>query len=636
MALDDEIVERLVELQRECAAQVSGISRGSGFFIDDHLLVTCEHVAGQVGSEVGVHPFGRNPRRGEVTEVLPGKAGDLALVRTEPMSEETPQPAVTLDPSIDTTGKYVAVGYPREDYIGSDGIEAVRFNGHSRLAPDGASTQLLVIDTGSRIVSGLSGAGVLSSESGAVVAVVQYAQDADADFGGGAIPIARAADWSARVKEVLTKPPLASRRWRDVLGRSAWKRLGKSWEQQGQVDLQISGDQRCWQVELNGATSQRPSLTANDLSDELAEALFRWAMRQRVRNRDDVLFLGKLLSKAIFPPHVREQLQSAMRADAVLIRLRMPSDSYLFDVPWEFATILFDSSARHVATEERLALVRVAEHPEPSLVETAPVVSGRAPVLGVIVQPDPLRRRLPVAHPPGRPIRKWPARKEIAKALSFAVNAGRLELTSIGNPTRSELARALEPGVIRHEIVHYIGFGRILNGQPALALHDGRGDLEWCDAEEIFGWVGSSGARLLVVEFALPPVDEDFEDIPPGAFALALRERVNAVVFTRFPVHPWQWETFNTALYDAIAMGEPIETAVQRARSSVSTDFVLGDAAAFGWFTLITGQQQDMQIVSDAATAPRPVANDVLPRVQRDRQPDDHAPVHPSGTFETN
>lgn len=143
------------------------------------------------------------------------------------------------------------------------------------------------------------------------------------------------------------------------------------------------------------------------------------------------------------------------------------------------------------------------------------------------------------------------------------------------------------------DVVHYIGFCR---GENKIALSDGEGGVTWRDISQVVGWMFDSGARLIILQFGLPPAGNDWDSMPPRTF-LTLRGRVNAVLFTRYPIHPRQFANFNDVLYPALAE-DPIESAVQRARTEVAGNQPLNDAAAFGWFTLVTGPQAGMRLVA--------------------------------------
>src|SRR4051812_42163417 len=105
MALAKQTLADLRELLKAGSAQIrtgDGSTRGSGFFIDDRLLLTCAHVVkGPKGATVTVEPYGRSEREGTVVEYLPGNDKDLALVEVEQVEDEGPQPAVLLDAGID-------------------------------------------------------------------------------------------------------------------------------------------------------------------------------------------------------------------------------------------------------------------------------------------------------------------------------------------------------------------------------------------------------------------------------------------------------------------------------------------------------------------------------------------------------
>src|SRR5262249_6759397 len=151
----------------------------------DRLLLTCHHVVvGKKGDPVDVCPFGRKSRGGTIRDVRTLAEGDLALVDVDAVDGEGIQPAVVLHPAITDHIEYFAAGYPKEELLGKSGLEVIPCQGHAR-RPDENTVDLLVIEAGGALVgSGLSGGGVLSSGSGAVAALVQYAQDPKADSGG--------------------------------------------------------------------------------------------------------------------------------------------------------------------------------------------------------------------------------------------------------------------------------------------------------------------------------------------------------------------------------------------------------------------------------------------------------------------
>src|SRR5207249_674282 len=110
--LDPDKLSTLRELLKTCSAQVVGETgaRGSGFFVDERLLLTCAHVAGEnEGAQVEVRPFGGTPRPGTIRALRPGNALDLALVDVQAVAGEDSPPAVVLDETLVDDVDYYAV-----------------------------------------------------------------------------------------------------------------------------------------------------------------------------------------------------------------------------------------------------------------------------------------------------------------------------------------------------------------------------------------------------------------------------------------------------------------------------------------------------------------------------------------------
>jgi hypothetical protein len=464
---------------------------------------------------------------------------------------------------------------------------------------------LLVLEAGGPLItSGLSGGALLSTETGAVVAIAQYAQDTDKDSGGAAIPIERAGREFDEVRRLVGDPPTATRRWRDTLGQPAWEALGKKWGWRRSHDVVLEGGRSAWQVWIDPDDADRQELTVRNLPDEVSEALFQWAQRRRPRREGEVKLLARLLAAAVFPDPVAARIWRDRQADELRVRLRIPGESELFDVPWEFVTVQSKPGEQYGTAEKGLALVRTAPHVTPAEVSTGPA-TGEAGVLAAVVQPAEWQARMPSFVYSGKTV-SWPTEGGLIGSLHETVEnvpGFRFLLKDdepLADPTRWDFETALEqptPDGVSLEIVHYIGFGHVENGEAQLAFSDSYGDVEWAPVSDFLRRVAASGARMLVVECALPRFDMELEPISPRAFLPALSNRLNAVVVTRFPVHPRQFQVFNTALYRELGHGRSVEAAVHMARWQLYRSPSLDDAAGFGWFTLITGPQADMRLL---------------------------------------
>ena len=399
-------------LKSSAAYLVSGGKSGTGFFIDQGLCLTCAHVVGTVGQAVSVQPFGREPREGEV--VKSSVDADLALVRVPQLPHEDEAPIAVLHLGVDDDARYYAIGYPRNDVARDAGQEEIAYRGHGRRL--GPTVTLLDLEAGQASVSpGLSGGPVLSAESGAVVAIVQYRAESTPASGGGAIPIERAAATFPEVAARIVTPPITSRAWREALGREPWNALGHSWGWAVQVDLSVGGDRRQWSVRIREPWSAERSTTYNvgNIPPEIPAALFDWAQHRRIGNRADAALVGRLLSGVVMPSGTTS-LKSVAAPDEVLIRLDIDAGSGLFDVPWEFLTVGDEGAERHVAFEEGFSFARVVDRADATPPDLAPAQSG-ALALGVIVQPTGWQREMPILRHKNPSI-PWPSPAAIREA----------------------------------------------------------------------------------------------------------------------------------------------------------------------------------------------------------------------------
>ena len=607
MPLDDGTLGAVRNLVKRCTAYVSSPGKtGSGFFIDRDLLLTCAHVVGAKGSMITVQPFGEEARDGEVIAHEPGPAIDLALVRVPNPLLGSAQPAVVLDRQIADGATYFAVGYPKNVIIGDAGQEEIAYHGHGRRVDD--EVTLLDLEAGQASVTpGLSGGPVVSSESGTVVAIVQYRGEAAPAAGGGAIPIGRAAATFEQVQALLAEPPVAAREWRGTLGRDRWLSLGHEWGGWAvRVDVKLLGDRREWTVRIQATGAEEVSETYNvrNLPDEIPTGLFNWAERRRIGDRKEAALVGRLLSGAMLPIGITPIFSGTQQPDDVLVRLEVDASSQLFDVPWEFMTVGDPGSERHLATEDGFGFARIVPREAPNAVDIGPAFADAA-VLGIVVQPPAWDRQMPVLRLPDRPV-DWPKSPELVRRLERAVAASqRLKFRALENPTPNDLEDAVRDEMgdsLTLEVVHYVGFGKTEAGEAKIAMLNTRGDVEWRAIEDLFEAVHQSGARFLLVEFLLPRSGTQPEPVRPSAFKAALRGRLNAIVLTQFPTHPDQIEAFDEDLYKGIGLGLPIEKAVQHARRVVYRNGLWDNPAMFGSFALITGPRSEMTLLSATTT----------------------------------
>jgi cellobiose-specific phosphotransferase system component IIB len=223
-------------------------------------------------------------------------------------------------------------------------------------------------------------------------------------------------------------------------------------------------------------------------------------------------------------------------------------------------------------------------------------------LLGIIIQPEDFEQLMP-KYLGGQHV-KWPI--DAAEQLRAAAKSAALDVRILDPATPFELENAVEKidPLLPIEVVHYIGFGRVDVDGPKMALLDDDGGVLWRPAGDVFKRVARSNARLFVAQFITPPTGEEWEPIQPQTFLEALDGRVNAVVFNRVPIYAGRASWFNKELYKTIGSGDTVETAVREARRRLYRNPPPEDPASFAWYTVITGDKSDMQLLQAHASRP--------------------------------
>jgi hypothetical protein len=587
----------------ECVAWVE--SRGTAFFIDSNLLLTCTHVVGDQ-SEVRVRPFGMQSDL--AATVLPGRLevdeGDLALLQVT--GAPVDQPAVLLHLlrpfDLMKSRDVVMTGFPKDDWNKPGGYQAVPASAHGQFG-DPTTLNAIVFETPAEVAPGLSGSPVLDLATGAVVGVTRYRLGSIAvpGGGGGAIPMALAIERFEQVRRVYEVPPSSARIWWESRSRDEMQAIGRELKGTiGRIDLYLSGGLDAWHVRVNesegGADDEGFHLDV--LSLDITRAVFQW-MRGRGRlSSEDLRLVGEILKTALHQGQAGALFDHWQKAtDELTVRLIVDPSCKLADLPWEYATT--PNGRLNLGTEENLALVRVV--PGISHVLPAP---GTGRVVALAVQPN--QATYPTLTPPdGRPI-PWPDADRLQSDIEEV--AKKLEPQVIQNPTRSELLQGLS-GSGECDILHYQGFARIRPQGAQLALYNDTTDLTPIEMREFINVIQSIQAKVVVIEHSGAPWDDTLDDAGRHIAEPLLKAGVLAVLITRRHVHPAQARLFNMGFYEALATGRTIEHAAQAGRNKVYWDDPLQEQAAFGAFVLWTGEAPGLEIV---ASSPGGAVNDVI------------------------
>lgn len=491
MPLDDDVLNNLAELLPSTTAVVlaGGKPFATAFFISDELLLTCAHSAPK-DKEISIWPHGSD--RSRPADVTWGAHPiDLALLHSPLRGGDKASPCVALSNALDNGNRrYLVAGCP----VQSDGTlvwASPEVTGYplQGLYDENAG---LEFNPGTRVLPGMSGSPVASTQTGAVVAIIERVHENPEDaHGGQAVPVSLAAREFREVKDLLMNPDTepAMVKWRNALGPDDWRWLGKHWHVGKYIDLHIQGERQKWEIGTDPPPASGHPRSGPDLGPEVAEAIFSWAQGHRTSGPEEARLLGHLLGSALFPAPLQAQMDRLGRADDVLVRLHVAADSRLTDIPWELAAVphpddhSLDTAGkrrRFIAADPAYHFVRVTRettgHPNHGLRESPYEVT----VFAVAPQPAHWRYRA-VGWPPERRPTGWFKSAETRQQLRAAIAGANFKVFPESPVTpsangelpltyarfKNALRTAKEHGE-HYDVIHYLGTRRKANEQEEI------------------------------------------------------------------------------------------------------------------------------------------------------------------------
>ena len=267
---------------------------------------------------------------------------------------------------------------------------------------------------------------------------------------------------------------------------------------------------------------------------------------------------GGQLFRALVCDEVRDVYRTALadarRADRGLrITLQLTKAPELMDVPWEY---LYDDPS-FLSISAWTPVVRYMDLPRP-----------RAPLA---VRP-PLRILGMVSSPPGYPsLNVDEERARLQTALDPLIADGRVELQWTERASLSALLRLLQRNTFH--IFHYIGHGAYdrVADDGVLVLEGPHG------GEPVTGWrLGTilcehRSLRLAVLN-ACEGARTSRNDPFAGVAASLVQRELPAVIAMQFEITDEAAIVFSEFFYDAIALGQPVDSALAYARQGVYAD----------------------------------------------------------------
>ena len=270
------------------------------------------------------------------------------------------------------------------------------------------------------------------------------------------------------------------------------------------------------------------------------------------------VFGGRLFD-AVFTGTVGECLRRSLdRAQgeqlALRLRLRLGDCPELADLPWE---LLYDRADDwFLALSDHTPVIRYVQLP----FQQRPV-HVTLPLRVLVIRSEPL-------DAPQLDLESEWAR--VAAALSDLTGSGLLAVTELSAPTLGELRRALLRDTFH--VLHYMGHGGFDQEHGGVLLFaDQAGHSLPVTAGDLGVLLRDHTSMSLAVLNACEAGRTDPADPFAGVADTLVRRGIPAVVAMQFEVSDAAAIEFAPALYGALAVGRPVDTAVAEARKAIYT-----------------------------------------------------------------
>jgi hypothetical protein len=620
--------EALIDLLHRCVVRIEvGDAHGTGFFVAPKLVLTAFHVVqdaiDNAASIEVVAGEDRRPATVREGSYRPPEGADIALLDVESDDE---QPCVVLDETpVPLQVQLALAGFPEASQVTTQ----TRFleSGTQQNWGAGGLPYLRVDDD--PLVGGMSGGPVLNLETGFISGVVRLTLDPQAATGGFATPTSVVVGELPELRAVHDFPPPAAQDWCDILEPLHLKTYGRHangtrWDAEERTLDQISlsihpmGPKGSplseWEIKVDGQAIEGGHLHGSEVGTDVLDAVDLWSQR-RAFGRDDSQVLGRILWRALLPESVERRLEETLRTKGlVLLRVKVSQDDRLAKIPWEYAIKSNppgDGPPLHGEYDAISAMRRIAFSRYVDAKSQTVKQEDRIRVLMAIVRPAAFRDRSTggTRELSGTPDRSSAAVKQ--RILGKDRAAQRIELTVLVDPAFDRIEAMLEEEGPWHA-VHYVGFGSETDDRSGTIAFVRGGTAAATTQLTSFKRLVTShpACRLVVMQLCSAPGDRGVFALDPRKFLDILAGPVQALVVGQHASTPDHVLAFSQPFYEALANGDPVEFAVQRARRDVGTTPPANDAAAFGTITVTTTSSGELRLLTRSIGAGRDSRSD--------------------------
>jgi small GTP-binding protein len=319
-----------------------------------------------------------------------------------------------------------------------------------------------------------------------------------------------------------------------------------------------------FQVLVTAAREIRASSAQGDEWGELRLDMSRIKLalsliEKRQTDADLLKNLGGELHQALFPNKVHghwRATKAGAEAAGSSVRLRLIFEApELAALPWE---LLYDESTNtFLANDTQTAFSRYIDVP----------LSKR----DLANASRPLKILLVISGPTNLP--KLDAAGEealIREALAAHIAAGNIELDVVREATIRNLTQQLR--VKQYDVLHFIGHGDFENNRGVMALVDAGGKARWLD-EEAFAnlFLGNRSLGLIILNSCKGASSSSYRAMA-GVAPNLVRRGLPAVVAMQYSILDSTAKQFADEFYRTLALGWPVDAAVQTTRNAISIE----------------------------------------------------------------
>lgn len=269
--------------------------------------------------------------------------------------------------------------------------------------------------------------------------------------------------------------------------------------------------------------------------------------------------LGNTLYHALFPNQINARFHATLAGAASnnqSVRLRLIFQSpEIAALPWEF---LYDEGTNSfLANNTQTVLSRYIDVP-----------LLKRELIGASL---PLKVLLVIASPSNLPKLDTTGEEQLIKeALQKHIEAGQIELDVLHLATSSNIRQKLREKP--YNVFHFIGHGEFKSNQGYIALVDENGKAKPLDDENFSNFfLGNNSLGLVILNSCKGATISDHQAFA-GTAPTLVRRGIPAVIAMQYTIYDNTAKIFADEFYRTLALGYPIDAAIQTTRNAISIE----------------------------------------------------------------